>query len=210
MQAILSRLGQLDPDFAVLLVFVGLIYGLFGWRVVRYLAFADAFIVALVVAFALPESAGKTLFPFPTLPISVILLIGVPWLAWRYSRFSIALMCGVVGFLIVQILLLSYDAPLIARVCIGAIGAAFAMAMRMTLNKETAIVVTGLHGGWLCMAALAVLASYPESFLGRMFNTLYHMNALLIPLVAACLSAILIAVQWADMERDTDPIYCRH
>ena len=207
MQAVFARLGQLDPDIAILLIFIGLVYGLFGWRIVRYLAFADACFIALILTLGLLEMEGRSTYYLPTFPLATVLLIGLPWLAWRFSRWAVGIMSGAVGFLIIQMLLTDSQTPLFARLAIGVVGASLAMALKVTLTRETAIVVTGLHGGWLCVAALSILAVSPDSFAGQFFNTLYHTNAMLIPLLAISLSAILIAVQWADMERDLNPFY---
>lgn len=207
MQAVFTRLGQLDPDVAVILVFAGLVYGLFGWRIVRYLAFTDALVIAIILALAIFETDTRLSYLLPAFPVATVLLIGLPWLAWRFSRWAVAIMCGVAGFLIVQIVLMQYETPLAIRLALGFLGAGMVMAMKMTLTRETAIIVTGLHGGWLFMAALAIMAVQTDSLPGRLFNSLYYTHALLVPIVATCLSGILIAVQWADMERDMNPLY---
>ncbi len=207
MQEVLTRLGQLDPEVGIFLLFAGMVYGLFGWRIIRYLAFADAVAIAVILAAALREADPNSIRYIPVTPAALVLLVGLPCLAWRFPRWAVGIMCGATGFLIVQIVLMQYELPLLARLGLGGLGSAVTMALRMTLSRETAIVVTGLHGGWLCVGALAVMAVYPGSFSGRLFSFLYNTHALLLPAVATCLSGIFLAIQWADLERDLEPVY---
>ena len=115
MQAVFARLGQLDPDIAVLLVIAGLIYGLFGWRIVRYLAFTDALVMGIILALGVFEYDKRAAYLLPAFPVATVLVIGLPWLAWRFARWSVAIMCGVAGFLVVQIVLMQYETPLAVR-----------------------------------------------------------------------------------------------
>ncbi len=204
-RAILCELAQLGPSGAVMLVMAGLVYGLFGWRIVRYLVIADALFAGLLLGSALHGAKARGLVPeyLPVVLCTGLVAIGFVWLAWRFPRWSIVCMGGIVGFLMMQVFTMCGDLPPSVGILLGVIGAGGVMAMQLTLFKQSTVVVTGLHGGWLCVAALAAFAAKPQGFGGVLLHALYN-HTVLVPMFAVVFSAILIAVQWADLERDAD------
>ena len=205
MQMVLHRLAELGPSGAILLIMTGLVYGLAGWRILRYLVLADAIVVALLLGSSLRENQPYSIHATTLAGLAAVLLaIGLPYLAWRFPRWAAIAMGGLAGFLISQVLVIHMVLPLSVHLLLGAIGAGLVMAMHATLFRQTAVFVTGLHGGWLCLAALTALLSRPNVF-GSPLIGMFRENLLLFPLVAFILSAILVALQWADMERCTDP-----
>lgn len=202
---ILCELAQLGPTGAVMLAMAGLVYGLFGWRIVRYLVIADALFAGLLLGSAMEGAKARGFVPeyLPVMLCTVLVAAGFVWLAWRFPRWAVVCMGGVVGFLMMQVLTMCGELPPTVGILLGAVGAAGVMAMQLTLFKQSAVVVTGLHGGWLCVAALAACSARPQGFGGILLHALYN-HTTLVPMFALVFSAILIAVQWADLERDTD------
>ena len=204
MQNVLSRLGDMGPSVAVLLIAGGLTFGLFGWRMVRYLVVADALVAALLcwaVLDGMKDGAEKVIL---ARVVTLGLAIGPPWLAWRCHRIAIAAVGGAIWFFLPQCMLADTDVPLLVRGLLGLVGGSLASAAHLTLRREAAVVTTGLHGGWLCLAAFVVVAADPQSF-GRHLLDALSSHALWLPLVAIVLSAIMISLQWADMTRSMDP-----
>jgi hypothetical protein len=50
MQSLTGQLASLDEGASVLLVIIGLVYGLFGWRLIRWLVVVDALALAAICA----------------------------------------------------------------------------------------------------------------------------------------------------------------
>jgi len=207
MQGVLQLFSGLNPNLAFPLILIGLIYGLVGWRVLRYLVLLDAVAVAALLGVVLRDAANWAgpleLWLLPT----ALLLIGLPWMGWRYPRQAAIGLCGLVGFLSVALFLVDVYLPLFAWLALGALGAAFAMALATTLVRQTTIVVTGLHGSWLCVAALALLGAHPSNFLGGFLSALNAHYTMVIPLAVVVVASILIAVQWSGVGQDGDALY---
>ncbi|MBN2561099.1 MAG: hypothetical protein JXQ75_09235 [Phycisphaerae bacterium] len=198
------RIGVSGPSVAVVLMAGGLMFGLFGWRLVRCLAVLDALVVAVLSGFVLRDLDFLPGVGVPTWAVGAFLAVGLSWIAWRFPNWAAVAMSGAVGFLLPQMLLDSGAVPLLVRVLVGALACGLAMALHLALRNEAAVVVTGLHGGWLCLAALVAVAADPGGF-GGQFLELLASYTLLLPLVGMVFSAILIALQWADMERTVNP-----
>ncbi len=195
----------MDSTIAALLVLAALVYGIFGWRLIHHLAVMDALALAFFLSQVLYHADRSPTGYYYTMPLGLLVLFGLPWLAWRYPKQAVYAMAGFVGFAIVQILFLQEGDPLLARLLLGAVGAGFAMALQMSLSNQTAIVVTALHGGWLAVAAMEVLAQSPQTFFSRLFNSLNSTSVMLVPAIILVLAAIMTTIQWSDMERTTDP-----
>lgn len=200
MQSTQIWLQELNPNVAFSLMMLGLVYGLFGWRLVRYLAVLDAGLLGLLLVLTLRGSGSGGETPSTYWPALALLLLGLPWVAWRFPRWSVVAMGGLVGFLLTQFLLQDETVPMIARLGLGAIGSGLVMAFHVTLFRETSIFVTGLHGGVFFVAALAASANVMGSSASRF---LYGFNGgqIIIPLLALVFSAMLILFQWADSEQ---------
>lgn len=207
MRAVLLRFSELDPNLAFLLILMGLVYGLVGWRTIRFLVLVDAAAVAVFLSIALRESDGHVGFFGPWLLPAFLLLLGLPWAAWRYPRQSAISFSGLVGFFSVALFLLDAQLPLLAWLALGCVGAALAMALATTLLRQTAVVVTGLHGAWLCVAALALLAAHPSHLFGGFLGSVNTHSTMAMPAAAVIISSILIAVQWSGLNEDADVLY---
>jgi hypothetical protein len=185
-------------------VVAGLVYGLFGWRIIRYLAIADAALAALLIGSMLQDiEQDSTIVGLPPWSTTFVLLIALPWLACRFPRYAVAAMAGAVGFLLVQVPLIDSDVPASVCVLLGSLGCGLAMAMHLTLSHKTAVFVTGLQGGWFCIAAIVAGASDPRSFGALLCNAIQSYD-FVFPLMAMVLSAMLISLQLADMEESVE------
>ena len=203
MQQVITRLGELGPTGAVVLVVAGLVYGLFGWRIVKYLAIADAALAALLVGTTLQDYQGDLGgVGVPAWSMTFVLLIAMPWLAWRFPKWSVAAMAGVIGFLLVQVPLIDSDLPMSVCILLGSLGCGLAMAMHLTLFHKTAVFVTGVQGGWFCVAAIVAGASEPRSF-GSLLSAAIQSYDYVFPVTAMVFSVMLISLQLADMEQNT-------
>jgi hypothetical protein len=205
MQQVIARLGELGSTGAVVLVVAGLVYGLFGWRIVRYLAIADAALAAVLIGTTLQdcqEDLGG--LGLQAWPVTFVLLIVLPGLAWRYPKWSVAAMAGVVGFLLVQVPLIDSDAPTSVYILLGSLGGGLAMAMHLTLFHKTAAFVTGIQGGWFCVAAIVAGASDHRSF-GALLCIAIQTYDYVFPVMAMVFSVMLISLQLADMEQNNGP-----
>ncbi len=205
MQSVIPLLAGLNVGAAMLLILLAVVYGLFGWRVVRYLAVVDAVGVAILFGVALKNINEHAATVLPWAIGAGVCLIALPYLAWRFSHCAVIIMCGAAGFLLVQIPLIGTHSPWSAAVLLGLVGAGLAIAMRLSMSRGAAIVLTGLHGGAFIIGALAVLSSGHGNVTERLFDLLATSHAVILPAVALCLSTILITLQWADLEREVDP-----
>ncbi len=200
----LFQLESLGPNVAVVLAAVGLMFGLFGWRIIRYLVVVDALLIALLVGGLLEGMKDSAEMVVLVQASTFLLAIGLPWLAWRYHRGAIAAMGGAVWFFLPQVMLVGSGTPLLVRLLLGGVGCVLAMALHLTLYREAAVLTSGLHGGWLCLAAFLIASADPLSF-GRQLAYALSGHALLLPLVALLISTIMIAMQWADLDRTMEP-----
>jgi hypothetical protein len=75
--------------------------------------------------------------------------------------------------------------------------------MHLTLFHKTAVFVTGLQGGWFCIAAIVAGASDPRSFGALLCNAIQSYD-FVFPLMAMVLSVMLISLQLADMEENVE------
>ncbi len=204
MQAELTNLSNLGPNVAVLMATGGLTFGMFGWRAIRYLAVIDALLIGLLIGIGFFNAETSPLQSLVTRSAALVMVLGLPWLAWRFHRASIVLLGGAVGFAVSFTLLTGCGMPATVVVLAAGLTCTLAVTFHLTLRQEAAIVTTGLHGGYLCLAALIVASADPRSFGARLLDMLsYH--DLLIPSIGLVLSAILIFYQWADLQQSLDP-----
>lgn len=205
MQSAIPLLAGLNVGVAMLLILLAVVYGLFGWRVVRYLSVVDAVGIAILFAFALKNIEERAGTALPWIVGAGVCLIALPYLAWRFSHCAVILMCGAAGFLLVQIPLMGTHSPGAVALLLGLVGAGLAIAMRLSMSREAAIVLTGLHGGAFIIGALAVLSAQHGSFAANLFDLMATGHVAVLPIIALCLSTILITLQWAGLEREVDP-----
>jgi hypothetical protein len=124
----------------------GLIYGLLGWRLVRFLAVVDAVVVG-VLGVMLNKSHSFGSMKAPPRHSDMCSYSGC-----RFShsgcRMAVVTMGGGIG-LVVQMVL----GEGVRNVTLHARHRrrGFAMGMHLTLHRHSAVVVTGVHGGgwWL-------------------------------------------------------------
>lgn len=204
METILAGFGEMGPTIAIVFVAGGLTFGLFGWRMIRYLVVIDAFLVALLLGAAVERLGGIGTQVQFVQALTLAMAVALPWLAWRYHRGALATLGGAVWFFLPMCMLVGTGVPVIVRVLLGAVGCVLAMAMHVTVRREAAVVTSGLQGGWFCLAALIIVSTDARSF-GRGFLDTMNDHTMLMPLVGVVFSAILIAMQWADMERGLQP-----
>jgi hypothetical protein len=202
MQSLTGQLAGLDESASVLLIMVGLIYGLFGWRLVRFLVIIDALAVAILCAALLAKRESVPYTTVPAMPVALGLLLLIPLLAWKFPSKANIGMAGLAGFVSMQLFLLNSQLPGLVMLVVGFVGAGFAMALAMTLARQTTVVITGLHGGWLCVAALSIVAFNNSNLVGHMLNSFYSSFSLVMPLAAVAFSTIMIFLQWSDMQNN--------
>lgn len=205
MDVLTGLLAGLDESAAVLFILAGLIYGLFGWRLVRFLVIVDALAVAGMCALWFSRRGGVPWIGGDESTISVALMMALllPLLAWRFPRVATVAMAGLAGFVSVQLFLLDSDLPFVVLAILGFIGGAFAMGLAVSLSRQTTVVVTGLHGGWLCVGAMSILAANHTNFIGQMLNSFAGSFVLVTPAAALAFSSIMIFLQWSDMQGHT-------
>ncbi|MFQ5412258.1 MAG: hypothetical protein ACE5EC_08160 [Phycisphaerae bacterium] len=206
MQTIHTQIAMLDPGLAILLILAGLIYGLFGWRMVRFLVVLDAVVIALLLAYGLCGNQGGSGLSLARLPIAFPILIALPYLAWRFPDRAMLGFFGLVGFFSTQLFLIDFSLPIATSVAIGTVGAGLAVALGKTLYSQTTVVMTGLHGAWLVVGAMALVAANSDNVIGQTLSSLNESFTLLFPVAAIAFSAILITIQWTDMEKSAVPI----
>ncbi len=203
MEAFVNQLGSLDVSAAALFLVVGLVFGLFGWRIVRLIVVLDAIAVAAVFAYWIQTNDGQAVAPLPAMPSAVLMLLCLPALAWRFPRAGAVGMAGLAGFVSVQLLLLRSELPTLVLLTLSILGAGLIMAMALTMARQTNVIVTGAHGGWLCIGAMAILAMNGGNMVGQMLSSFVASFSLITPIGAVAFSAILIFLQWSDMQSQT-------
>jgi len=202
-QDLLVRFGLLGPTAAVLLCAAGLTYGLFGWRIVRFLATVDAMFVGLFVGMQIPDWSPFWWAP-PLIPTAVGFAVVFALCSWRFPELAVATMSGALGFLLVQMLIGTQSVPSLAVVMLCALGCGMAVAFQMSMYHHTAMVVTGIHGGCLVVAALGAILPTAGTLTGRLSYLLMH-SSVLVPVLVVAFSAILILLQWIDLATDGSP-----
>jgi len=205
MTTTMLRFGDvLGSDASLFFIMAGLIYGLLGWRLVRYLAVVDAIVLGVLGATMLSDlDFLRGSAPMAKL-LGGALVLGLPLLAWRLPRWAVMAMGGGVGFMLVQLVLGETDTPELSRWLLGVVGAGFAMGMHMTLHRHSAVVVTGVHGGWLVVAGLVLAAASGGGVGGNLISLLGDSYTVSLGTVAV-FSAIMIAIQWSDLEKAPEP-----
>jgi hypothetical protein len=205
MESFVARLIELGPSGAVLLALAGLVCGLFGWRIVRYLAVVDAVVAAVCIGVLMRTDADEATFAgLPLARFSLVIVLGLPWLAWRFPRWAVGIMGGTIACLVVLALLTEFDLPLSVCLLLGFLAGGLALGLHLTLYRQTAVVVTGLQGGWLCTAAIVAASADPRSFGWLLFSAIDE-NLCLFPLIAMVFSFMLIALQLTDLEQSANP-----
>jgi len=181
---------------------VGLVCGLYGWRIMRYLVVADACAVALFLGRALQITQEQGMVsPITSVPATCLFAMGLPYLAWKHPRWASIAISGIVGFLLTQLIPLGPAVPWQVGLLLGVIGASAAMATHLSLFRQGLVVVSGLHGGWFCVASLGIASGWrPGGFLASVAGAMYE-NVFLFPLLAGVFSTLFIALQWTDMEQ---------
>lgn len=204
-QTMLQFGATLGTDASIFFIMAGLIYGLLGWRLVRFLAVVDAIVVGVLGAVMLNKSHSFGEYEAAAKALGYVLVLGLPILAWRLPRWAVVTMGGGIGFLVVQMVLGESQMPETSRFMLGVVGAGFAMGMHLTLHRHSAVVVTGVHGGWLVVAGL-VLAAASSGGMGANLMALLTQNYGISVITVAVFSAIMIAIQWSDLEKAPDPV----
>lgn len=195
-----AEFAYLGPGFALLLTLIGVIYGLFGWRIVRMLVVLDAIALAAAIGLGLQDPRVASLLPVSPVPAAIFILFVLPLVAFKYPRRAAVAFFGIVGFLASLLFLLDVSMDMDIRIALCILGGGVAMALGMTLYQPTTVFVTGIHGGFLVAAAMAIIAAYPSNFIGGFVQSAQSSFEYMMPAAAAAFSAILIAVQWADMQ----------
>ncbi|HWL94267.1 MAG TPA: hypothetical protein VNT79_12110 [Phycisphaerae bacterium] len=203
MQTLTSQLSMFDSGAAVLFIIVGLVYGLLGWRVVRALVMLDALALAAVCVYWTSKIEVFPQTAIPALPAGILIAAALPVLAWFMPEKAKIAMAGFAGFVSVQLLIMGFDLPLVAVLVLGIVGAALVMAMALSTGRQATVIVTGMHGGWLCVAALAILAANNGNVIGPMLKSFAASFSLITPIAVIVFSAILIFLQWSDMQGHT-------
>lgn len=205
MTATMLRFGDvLGSDASLFFIMAGLIYGLLGWRLVRYLAVVDAIVLGVLGATMLSDAEFlRGSAPMAKL-LGGVLVLGLPVLAWRLPRWAVMCMGGGVGFVLVQLVLGDSESPELSRWLLGLVGAGFAMGMHLTLHRQSAVVVTGVHGGWLVVAGMVLAAASGGGVGGNLIALLTDSYTVSLGTVAV-FSAIMIAIQWSDLEKAPEP-----
>jgi len=201
MDLLLSRLENAGPSIATMLLAGGLLFGLFGWRLARALVVLDGLALAIVAGHVSSHADAPVKQPWL---VGLLVGGGVIFLAWRHPQWALIAMGGIVGFILPQLVLSSDDLPLLVKILSGVILSGMVMAWQMAVQREATVVVTGVHGGLLVLAAVVAAGSSPAGYAGPL-ATLLLSHALLLALAAVAFSAILITIQWAVMERSSNP-----
>ena len=200
MQYITQYFAHLGTGFAVLLALAGCVYGLFGWRIVRLLILLDTIVLAGLLAFASHDSAFRDALPIPPIVLSISVLLVLPICAWLFEKRAALGFFGVIGFLATLIVVVDLTPVLEIRIGSAICGAGLCMALGLTMYRQTTVLVTGLHGGCLITAALAILAAHPTNGVGAAISSLTTSYDFALPAGVLAFSVILIAVQWADLQ----------
>ena len=195
-----TEFSYLGPGFALLLTLIGVIYGLFGWRIVRMLVVLDAIALSAAIGLGLQDPRVANMLPVSPVPAAIFILFVLPLIAFKYPRRAAVAFFGVVGFLASLLFLLDVSMDMDIRIAFCIFGGGVMMALGMTLYQPTTVFVTGIHGGFLVAAAMAIIAAYPSNFVGGLVQSAQSSFEYMMPAAAAAFSAILIAVQWADMQ----------
>ncbi len=201
MELLLSRLENAGPSVATMLLAGGLLFGLFGWRLARALVVLDGVALAIVAGYVSADADVAVVQPWL---IGMLIGGGLIFLAWRHPSWALIAMGGIAGFILPQLLLSLDDLPLVVRVLSGMIVGSMVMAWQIAVQREATVVVTGVHGGLLVLAAVVAAGSSPAGYAGPLAAMLLS-HALLLALAAVAFSAILITIQWAVMERSSNP-----
>lgn len=200
MHYITNQFSHLGVGFAILLAMAGLIYGLFGWRIMRLLIVVDAIALAGLLALASQSNALEGVIPVPPMVISGAVLLLLPICAWYFERRAAIGFFGVVGFLAALLFIFDLTASVNIRVASAICGAGLTMALGMTLYRQTTVFVTGVHGGCLLAAAMAIIAAHPTNGVGAAIQSLTSSYDYALSAAGIAFSIILIAVQWADLQ----------
>lgn len=195
-----TQFSYLGPGFALLLTLIGVIYGVFGWRIVRMLVVLDAVALSAAIGLGLHDPRVAGILPISPMVASAFIVFVLPLIAFKYPRRAAVAFFGIVGFLATLILLLDVAMDMEIRIALCVVGGGIAMALGMTLFQPTTVFVTGVHGGFLVAAAMAIIACYPSNLIGGLVQSADSAFQYTLPAAAMAFSAILIAVQWADLQ----------
>jgi hypothetical protein len=170
---------------------VGVICGLFGWRMVKFLGILNAAAAGLLLAYLLLDGGPLGW----TIGAAVAALL--VWFAWRYHRGAVAALGG--GFILwtACFALSDVSVPASVKWLTALVLAMFAGVMIITFLPEAAVVLTGLQGGWLLaiVATTWFVSSSSEVVSGISAVSPGIMGYLLWPPAAA----ICMAIQWTDL-----------
>ncbi|MCA9256772.1 MAG: hypothetical protein KDA33_14085 [Phycisphaerales bacterium] len=195
-----SEFAYLGPGFALMLTLIGVIYGVFGWRIVRMLVVLDAIALAAAIGLSLQDPSVARMLPISPLVAAGFIVFVLPLVAFKYPRRAAVGFFGIVGFLATLLFLLDVSMEMDFRIALCVLGAGITMALGMTLYQPTTVFVTGVHGGFLLATAMAIIAAYPSNFIGGLVQSADMSFEYTMPAAAVAFSAILIAVQWADLQ----------
>lgn len=200
MHYLTTEFSYLGPGFALLLTLIGVIYGVFGWRIVRMLVVLDAVALSAAIGVGLHEPRVAAMLPISPMAATAFIVFVLPLIAFKYPRRAAVAFFGIVGFLATLLILLDITLDMEVRIALCVFGGGVIMALGMTLYQPTTVFVTGVHGGFLLATAMAIIAAYPSNLIGGLVQSADASFEYTLPAAALAFSAILIAVQWADLQ----------
>ncbi len=207
MTTLWSNVGRLDSSFALLLFVAGAVFGLFGWRLIRALVTVESLLVACLLGYYLSKSGGGDSAQSYTFMLGLAMAVAMPFLAWRFPKNAAVLFYGLIGFATAALLLYDIYVSDILKIAFGFLVAGGAMALGLTMFRQTTVVMTGVHGAWLCALGLAIVASHPSNFITDALHSLHASFDYTIAAFVVVFSVIMIAIQWIDMEGQTADQY---
>jgi hypothetical protein len=205
-QEFVQYLSDLDPLKAVLLLAVGLVYLLYGWKVFKMLVILNAAMIGIALGAMIGRGSPTT----PNLPtftgIAGGLLLGVA--AWPLMKYAVSLMGALVGSL-VGYGLWRYIADAAGQVTLSQYAWAGALLGLVTLGmlafvifQITVMIFTSIQGTAMAVSGvLALLLHYPSIRLDLQNSLTTEMH--LLPLLIAVPSAIGFIFQDAAFTKKT-------
>jgi hypothetical protein len=191
-QEFVQYLSDMDPLKAVLLVAVGLVYMLYGWKVFKMLVIANAAVIGIVLGAMIGRASPTT----PNLPtfaaVAGGLLLAV--LAWPLMKYAVSLMGALIGSL-VGYGLWRYVAEAAGQITLsqyawagGLLGLVTLGMLAFVIFQISVMIFTSVQGTVMTVSGiLALLLHYPSIRLDlqNSLSTEMHLLPLLIAVPAA-------------------------
>ncbi len=196
-QEFVQYLTDLDPLKAVLLLVVGLVYMLYGWKAFKILVIANAAMIGIALGATIGRHMHGAETPASNLPtftaVAGGLLLAVA--AWPLMKYAVSLMGALVGSL-VGYGLWRYLAEVSGQITLGQYAWAGALLGLVTLGmlafaifQITVMIFTSIQGTMMAISGiLALLLRYPSIGQNLRNSLLTEMH--LLPLLIAVPSAI--------------------